>query len=57
MKLCYLVNTLIPGDFEKFIKKAMQMKESYFINKKSLKVNAIPEFVNLFKNANFISCK
>ena len=46
-----LVNSLIPDDFDVFVKKAMHEREEKYISKKSIRMNIKPEFVQLFRGA------
>ena len=51
-----IVNTLIPDEFGKLIAEKIKSRETMVIKKKKMIVNAMPEFVALFKKTRFISC-
>ena len=52
-----IVNSLLLHDFTAFIAEKIKEREVKVVKKKDLEIKALPEFVNLFKNTNYISCK
>ena len=52
-----LVNSLVSQEFQSFIKWAYKDREEQLIWRKSLKVDALPEFAKLFKSSQSISRK
>ena len=52
-----IVNSLLTHDFPAFIVEKIKEREVKVIKKKELEIKALSEFVNLFKNTNYISCK
>ena len=53
----YLVNTLKNQEFLQFIKSVYTNREEVLISRKSLKVEALPEFAKLFKSSQSVSRK
>ena len=53
----YLVNSLIPDDFDEFVKRAMHEREEKHITKKNIRMNIKSEFVELFRGAQTTSSK
>ena len=51
------VNYLIKDDFEQFIKNAYKNRETKVNLRRNLDVQALPEFVKLFKNSQSVSRK
>ena len=51
------VNTLCEDEFKVFIKKAYNNREEVLIKKKDLRVQAIHEFIHLFKKSSSVSRK
>ena len=50
LRFITLLNSLIPQEFNEFVKKAELKSEKHFVYKRVMSVDAVPEFVNLFKN-------
>ena len=55
--LCYVVNTLIPDEFQLYVKGVLDSREKKMIKQKILGVSILPEFVKIFKESKSISCK
>ena len=55
--MCNVVNKLWENEFKKFILKSYNNRETYIIQKKNLKVQAKPEFINLFRKSESVSRK
>ena len=49
------MNTLVGPAFKKYIDDKVKQTAKYVINKKSLSVKALPEFISVFNNSNNFS--
>ena len=52
-----IVNTLVENEFQKFICNAMENRDKYIIMQNKMRVNATPEFHDLFLNSKFMPSK
>ena len=55
--LCNVVNTVIPDEFELYVKGVLDSREKKMIKQRKLGVSILPEFVKIFKESKNISCK
>ena len=52
-----IVNSFRPHNFSSLIAEKVKEREVNVIKKKELEFKALPVFVHIFKNTNYISCK
>ena len=53
----FSVHTIIQEEFQVYITKMLDQREEKYIQKKSIRIKALPEFVELFKNTSYLSSK
>ena len=57
LRFITLANSLIPQEFNEFVKNTVVKSEKHFANKRVMSVDAAPEFVNLFKNSVIVASR
>ena len=52
-----IINSLIPDEFDYFVKENLADREKKMIDKRRLAVTILPEFIKIFQESKNISCK